>query len=176
MAEDTESAADPSMEEILASIRKIISDDNPPAEAPKEPAPAAPQEEVLELTQMIQEDGSVKDVNAPKEPEVPPPPTPPPAPPPPPPPPPSAPAASLVSDPVASTAASTLSSLANTIEIERLSTAPNGATFMGNGHRTLEDMVIELMRPLLKDWLDKNLPDVVERLVQKEIDRISKKS
>jgi cell pole-organizing protein PopZ len=69
-----------------------------------------------------------------------------------------------------------LSSLANTVEIERLSSAPVSATFVGNGHRTLEDMVIELMRPLLKDWLDQNLPVIVERLVQKEIDRIAKRS
>jgi len=47
---------------------------------------------------------------------------------------------------------------------------------MGNGNRTLEDMVIELMRPLLKEWLEKNLSVIVERLVQKEIDRISKKA
>ena len=62
------------------------------------------------------------------------------------------------------------------MEIDRLSSAANGATVLGNGHRTLEDMVIELMRPLLKDWLDKNLPAVVERLVQKEIDRIAKRT
>jgi cell pole-organizing protein PopZ len=66
--------------------------------------------------------------------------------------------------------------LANTIEIERLSSSPSSATFVGNGRRTLEDMVIELMRPLLKDWLEKNLPTVVERLVQKEIDHIVKRS
>ncbi len=62
------------------------------------------------------------------------------------------------------------------MEIERLSSASSSATVLGNGHRTLEDMVIELMRPLLKDWLDKNLPAVVERLVQKEIDRIAKRT
>ena len=82
----------------------------------------------------------------------------------------------LVSEPAATSAASVLSSLANTVEIERLSSAPVSATYIGNGHRTLEDMTIELMRPLLKDWLDKNLPEVVERLVQKEIERIARRS
>ncbi|MDD4616838.1 MAG: DUF2497 domain-containing protein [Alphaproteobacteria bacterium] len=169
MAEDTANDADPSMEEILASIRKIISDDkSPEAAAPVEPA--AEPEEVIELTQEIQEDGSVLDVKAQEEPPPPPPPVPEPPPSPPPPP------ESLVSDPIASTAASTFSSLANTLEIERLASGMSGATFLGNGHRTLEDMVIELMRPLLKDWLDKNLPAVVERLVQKEIDRIAHRS
>ncbi|MGB9151518.1 MAG: DUF2497 domain-containing protein, partial [Alphaproteobacteria bacterium] len=65
---------------------------------------------------------------------------------------------------------------ANTVEIERLSSAPAGASYIGNGGRTLEDMVVELMRPLLKDWLDKNLPAVVERLVQKEIERIARRT
>ncbi|MDE2029114.1 MAG: DUF2497 domain-containing protein [Alphaproteobacteria bacterium] len=167
------------MEEILASIRKIISDDEPP------PAEAeAPQEDVLELTQMVQEDGSVVDLDKPAEaepapaPEPAPEPAPPPPPPPPEPkpepkpaPPPVEPAAPLVSEPAASSAASALSSLANTLEIERLSTGSG----LGNGGRTLEDMVIELMRPMLKDWLDQNLASVVERLVQKEIERISKK-
>ena len=179
MAEDTEANAEPSMEEILASIRKIISDETPPAEAEAAPAaaepvpvapPAAAPEEVLELTQMVQDDGSIVDLAAAPEPEIPPPPPPPVAAAP------AAPTESLVSDPVASTTASALSSLANTVEIERLSSAPMGATLIGNGHRTLEDMVVELMRPLLKDWLDQNLPGVVERLVQKEIERIARRS
>jgi cell pole-organizing protein PopZ len=179
MAEVSEANADPSMEEILASIRKIISDENPPALATPE-AEAAPQEDVLELTQMVQNDGSVVDIKA--EPEVvavnPPAPPPPPvmAAAPPPQLPPVAPSEPLISDPVANSAASALSSLASTVEIERLSAAPSSATYIGNGGRTLEDMAIELMRPLLKDWLDKNLPAVVDRLVQKEIERIVKRS
>ena len=173
MAEDTESNADPSMEEILASIRKIISDDNPPAmAAPKEPevepTPEPPEEEeVLELTQMIQDDGSIMDLGAPPEPEPEPEMQPPP---------PLAATESLVSEPVASSAASTFSSFANTVDIGRLSSGPNRSTYIGNGSRTLEDMVIELMRPLLRDWLDHNLSAVVERLVQKEIERISRRS
>jgi len=186
MAEDTGASADPSMEEILASIRKIISDEVPPAvaEATAEAAPV--HEEILELTQMVQSDGSVVDLAV--APVVEPPPAPPvtPAPvtPPPPPPPPVVPVAiapvapteTLVSEPAASTAASALSSLASTLEIERLSHAPTGASYLGNGARTLEDMVIELMRPLLKEWLDQNLPQTVERLVQKEIERISRRT
>jgi len=170
MAEDT-GAADPSMEEILASIRKIISDEVPPPVVETPPAEPAsePEEDILELTQMVQEDGSVVDLNTSKEPEPMPPP-------PPPPPPPPVMSETLVSEPAASSAASALTSLASTVEIERLAASPVTATTLGNGGRTLEDMVIELMRPLLKEWLDANLPATVDRLVQKEIERISKRS
>ncbi len=43
----------------------------------------------------------------------------------------------------------------------------------GNG-RTLEDLVGELLRPMLKTWLDDNLPGMVERLVRAEIERLSR--
>lgn len=150
------------MEEILASIRKIITDEN-------DPAAGAGANDVVELTQMVQDDGSVVDVSPP-EPE--------PAPP--------QPEAvmtpekpdseTLISDSTSSAAASSLSSLVNTVEIERLATAPLMATPLGNGARSLEDMVIELMRPLLKQWLEQNLPATVDRLVQKEIERIARKA
>ena len=41
------------------------------------------------------------------------------------------------------------------------------------GSDTLEGMVREMLRPMLKDWLDANLPEVVERMVAKEVARIS---
>ncbi len=40
---------------------------------------------------------------------------------------------------------------------------------LGQGNRTLEDLVRELLKPMLRDWLEANLPTVVDRLVQKEI-------
>lgn len=40
--------------------------------------------------------------------------------------------------------------------------------------RTVEDLVKEILRPMLKEWLDKNLPDIVERLVRQEIERVSR--
>jgi cell pole-organizing protein PopZ len=40
------------------------------------------------------------------------------------------------------------------------------------GGPTLEDIVREEMRPLLKQWLDTNLPATVERLVRAEIERV----
>ncbi|QTL01580.1 DUF2497 domain-containing protein [Aquabacter sp. L1I39] len=40
--------------------------------------------------------------------------------------------------------------------------------------RTVEDLVKEILRPMLKSWLDENLPHLVERLVRQEIERISR--
>jgi cell pole-organizing protein PopZ len=39
---------------------------------------------------------------------------------------------------------------------------------------TLEDVVRETLRPVLKSWLDENLPRVVERMVQSEIERVAR--
>ena len=39
---------------------------------------------------------------------------------------------------------------------------------------TLEDVVRETLRPMLKAWLDENLPSVVERMVQAEIERVTR--
>lgn len=40
--------------------------------------------------------------------------------------------------------------------------------------RTLEDTVMEMLRPMLKQWLDENLPPIVERLVRAEIERVAR--
>jgi uncharacterized protein len=40
--------------------------------------------------------------------------------------------------------------------------------------RTLDDLVSEMLRPMLKTWLDDNLPDLVERIVRDEIERVSR--
>ena len=40
--------------------------------------------------------------------------------------------------------------------------------------RTIEDVMKELLRPMVKTWLDDNLPGVVERLVQEEIARVAR--
>lgn len=46
-------------------------------------------------------------------------------------------------------------------------------TLSSNG-QTVEDLIRELLRPMLKGWLDENLPGVVEKLVQREIERVSR--
>ena len=44
----------------------------------------------------------------------------------------------------------------------------------GIGSMTVEAMIRDMLRPMLKDWLDENLPALVERMVEKEISRISR--
>ena len=44
---------------------------------------------------------------------------------------------------------------------------------LGNAGETLEDIVKGLLRPMLRQWLDDNLPGMVERLVQREIEKIA---
>ena len=44
----------------------------------------------------------------------------------------------------------------------------------GIGSMTVEAMIRDMLRPMLKDWLDENLPALVERMVEKEIARISR--
>ena len=157
-----EGQAEPSMEEILASIRRIISEDAEPA---KEAAPAAPPPPPPQPAAPLTMD------------------LPPPAPPPPPPPPPASDVLELtdivddrskgdglVDDLVAATASDTLASLASA----RRRPVTDPGLLLGNGAVTLEDLVREELRPLLKAWLDQNLTPLVERLVKREIERIAR--
>ena len=47
-------------------------------------------------------------------------------------------------------------------------------TVLVQNARTLEDLVKEMLRPMLKGWLDDNLPGLVERIVRAEIERVSR--
>jgi cell pole-organizing protein PopZ len=47
-------------------------------------------------------------------------------------------------------------------------------TVLSNNARTLEDLVKEMLRPMLKAWLDDNLPNLVEKIVRAEIERVSR--
>jgi cell pole-organizing protein PopZ len=227
-------AQEPSMEEILASIRRIISDDDaakpakpepppkpaavapppkpaapsaepaamsqddidamlssfdqivedkapelaPPPPPPPEPEPEPePEPDVLELTEAT----ATKQEELEPEPEWPtfrtigepdvmfaePPPEPPPPPPPPPlrqqaakpaqPPPPEPP---IMSTETGRAVDAAFNALAHTVLVQNA--------------KTLEDLVKEMLRPLLKNWLDDNLPGLVERLVRAEIERVSR--
>jgi len=199
---------EPTMEEILASIRRIISEEDRPADdgvkvldlqpptppaveakAPPRPEPAPepviartpPPRIVDEPTQppasALDEDIMIVDhevefeAEAEAEAEAEPMPEPEPAPapepaPPSPPPQAAAPQAewrpisreTLTSEPVAHQAAGSLSKLM-------------GSMLVSSG-ATLDDVVRELMKPMLKEWLDANLSAIVEAGVAKEIDRI----
>ena len=47
-------------------------------------------------------------------------------------------------------------------------------TILAQNARTLEDLVGEMLQPMLREWLDDNLPNLVERIVQEEIQRVSR--
>jgi cell pole-organizing protein PopZ len=68
----------------------------------------------------------------------------------------------LISPPAASQAASAFSQLSRTVS-------------MPSEGRTLEDVVREMLRPMLKEWLDSNLSSIVETAVQAEVERISRR-
>ncbi len=172
------------MEEIIASISRIITDEKPSVE-PVRPV-TEEKSEVLELTEAVDEDGSVRRV-APEagSPEKRP----------------AEPAAAM--DPMAAnaTARSGPGPVRPEAEIEPrlelgreriLSSATSGAAAaafaqlgslprerrregelpLGGVDRTLEDIVRDMLLPLLQTWLDENLPRLVERLVREEIARV----
>jgi len=165
---------EPSMEEILASIRRIISEDaGVGAEsAPRDASSGERKDEVLELMDEVQDDGTVKRLMrepaapataaAPLAPAAPVAPAAPAAP---------APVESGLISPAASTQSTrSLAELASAVAQEE---AKKGFDIpLGTSERTLADIVTELLRPLLREWLDKNLPDVIERLVRKEIEKL----
>ncbi|PSC05820.1 DUF2497 domain-containing protein [Alsobacter soli] len=172
------------MEEILASIRRIIADDqNEPAPAPAQvaaPADDAEDDDVLDLAnapQTWEEAAAEDDVEfreasepllvIPSKPAAPAAPEPPPAPVQPPPAPPAAPVIApppsdeaLLAPAASATVASTFNMLSSAI--------------LTSQARTLEDLVKDMMRPMLKSWLDENLPGLVERLVKAEIERVTR--
>jgi cell pole-organizing protein PopZ len=72
----------------------------------------------------------------------------------------AAPAAQILSQSTVSAVETAFNSLATTV--------------LSNNARTLEDLVKEMLRPMLKSWLDDNLPGLVERIVKAEIERVSR--
>ena len=200
---------EPSMEEILASIRRIIADDDPARTAPKEPVPPPrvvppprmaepevkdeeidtmlaqlqatsqpepaveeePASDILDLTEQMATsrpavapafrtiDGQSDLVFEDNPVEPPPPPPPPPR----------------IEEPrpvlnggdrglISATTSAAVDSAFNTL----------AQTVLVQNGRTLEDLVREMLRPMLKTWLDDNLPSMVERLVRAEIERVSR--
>ena len=53
---------------------------------------------------------------------------------------------------------------------------PEEESIADNSGRTIEQFVEDMIRPLLKEWMDENLPSIVERLVQKEIQKIARRA
>jgi cell pole-organizing protein PopZ len=75
----------------------------------------------------------------------------------------------LVSEPVAQASSASIATLASAVARER-------AIALGNSGITLEQLVREICTPILKEWLDTNLPFMVERVVKQEIQRIVNRS
>jgi cell pole-organizing protein PopZ len=78
----------------------------------------------------------------------------------------------LVSSAAAAASVSALAQLA-TIPQPR---DPVGSMPLANSSRTLEELIRDLLTPMLKQWLDSNLPALVERLVHEEIQRMSRQA
>lgn len=196
-----------SMEEILQSIRRIIADDSADD---KSAAPAVANmaksdgadinpvatSEILELTDMIEEDGSItnlkpvakttdsidvldnidaaltKPVEVKVEakeikPEIVPSP------------PqeksetvPSNDGTSLLSKEAEDAAISSLSKLKSEDRVVTAKTTPSPVFRSGS---TIEDLVEDLLKPMMKEWLDNNLPAIVERIVEREIIRLTRR-
>lgn len=181
---------EPSMEEILASIRRIIADDQETLQIVQGPVPTgetSPLRNVLDLTEQHvaaeamavrpehepvdftfypDEDDHVEetpviDFPAPVKAEQPaqPPSIPP-----------------VAQQPRAMRVASaeeTLLSSATEASVGNAFTRLD-STLVQSSPKTLEDLAKEMLRPMLKTWLDDNLPPLVERLVQAEIERVTR--
>ena len=160
---EAEKEEEPSMEEILASIRRIISEDDeepdavakvePAAEPEAGPEPEAEvveEEDVLVLTEDDLEeaeeivarpamDMGIDDVYPAEDEDA------------------------LVSSEAGDNIMGQFDALSALLT----------TGYQGSGN-TLEDLVRELLRPVLKEWLDANLPEIAERMVAKEIARLAR--
>ncbi|HTG23818.1 MAG TPA: DUF2497 domain-containing protein [Reyranella sp.] len=180
---------DPSMDDILASIRKIISDDEARAQVssqqaahhssrasaaspPETQAGAAGRDDVLMLTDLIED--AKPGVDEPPIPlpridpahasEMPQPSVEPRA------------ESSLVGPAVIGAATSAFARLNQAVQdsVPPPAAPDPGPAMSGNG-KTVEDLVKEMLRPMLKEWLDHNLPPMVERYVEREIVRLTRR-
>jgi uncharacterized protein len=162
------SSNDPSMEDILASIRRILSEDEVTGSGAAAPrSQAAPAEERAADAGILVLDPAMMVSPAPETAA----PTPEQVPIPLPPVPQMAPATAvtaslaLIAPEAAAAAVASVDSLVRALAAERTMQVHSGGP-------TIEDIVREELRPLLKAWLDENLPPMVERLVRVEIERV----
>jgi uncharacterized protein len=179
---------EPSMEEILASIRRIISDDTPTAKKEDSPAPDAPlqmmeEDDILDLAEVSsiaprapapapsQENSLTSLENAlglskPVQPEPAPPPVRPALPEP------VAPPPALKS--VSQLEERILSQETGAIVGQAIQSLARQAAAPVVPGRSMEEVVVDALRPVLRTWLDDHLPGIVERLVKAEIERVTR--
>ncbi|HEX6866435.1 MAG TPA: DUF2497 domain-containing protein [Caulobacteraceae bacterium] len=167
-----QTAPEPTMEEILASIRRIISEDDAPPEADADDA-RLDEDGALEDAEAFAEDmAAAPEDTAEAEPEPDPEPEP----------------AASAADPEPAPEpehrsappprpihrdeplVGRIAESASVAAFRELSAATSPA---GKG-RTLEDLAREMLQPMLREWLDQNLPRIVEAAVRDEVERISR--
>jgi cell pole-organizing protein PopZ len=157
---DKNSPPEPSMDQILATIRRILAEDDGAVMVP--PPRNRANSDVLDLTEAIGDDGTVRHITpitlvtpeaaAPALPDGRIEPVPPRS------------AGAEMEPRLVSDAASD----AVAASFARLASMPSRE----DGGHALDDLVRETLRPLLQDWLDEHLPELVERLVRAEIARV----
>jgi cell pole-organizing protein PopZ len=138
-------AREPSMEDILASIKRVIAEEKeiraaapPPAPAPDAAIAEDVEDDVLELEEVVEEQlGPPIDLGPP-----------------------------LVGDDVADS---------SRMRLEELASVAAAAPPPVPAANPLEELVREMLRPILKQWLDDYLPHVVDEHVKREINRITGK-
>lgn len=156
-------SAEPSMEDILSSIKRIIAEDNeaaqpgrirrgsPAASTASFPRPAGAFDgesaTVLELSEFAR-DADNEPVSA-DDPIV-------------------RAGDPIVSHDVLATSRGSLDALTKMIA------RPEAEAAAGPGGKNMEAFVADMLRPLLREWLDANLPELVEKMVAKEIARITR--
>lgn len=132
---------EPSMEDILSSIRRVIARDEAPGAAREIRVPEA--DDILDL----QDRDDRADADAADGDE-------------------------LVSEASADAARQSLDALTAVVAPAVAAATPAAPAA---GGRTMEEVVLDALRPMLKEWLDANLPALVEAMVAKEISRITGK-
>jgi cell pole-organizing protein PopZ len=156
----TELSSEPSMEDILASIKKIIAEDTDKKLSPLAPRHDRPVEEAVVEAQIeagvdaADEEHDVLELSAAEETsmdvEI---------------------EAAPLAAPQTTAIVSDETSAASRNALQALSALVVKPDITGSD--TLEGMVQEMLRPMLKQWLDARLPEIVEALVAKEVARIS---
>jgi hypothetical protein len=125
-----ENAPEQSMEDVLASIKRIISADVEAARRFPTPSSIAPPDEEEDVLELGEAPASPSDAKG------------------------------LVSGKAVKASKAALAAL-DTVKIDP-----------GAGANTMDGLVREMLKPMLKEWLDANLPDLVERVVAREVARI----